>query len=972
MILGADGAIRLANGFARAALGHDEPRGATVHDGSGDAAVLAPATTGRAVVRDLDRLVRRDGTAIRVAFAAVPIDLPGGDRGVVVAFTDVVEADDDELRERAPPRRASLRRVAAEIAEEASALRAFATIATEVGRMTALPLLQILRREPDDAMTVLGTAGAPVPGFAAGARCALEDLPGGERLGLSRAPARVADVAQAPGPFAAALRAASIGATVLVPILVEGEIGGAILGGRLTGAPLPDDVEERLAPFGELAATRVASMAARRELTRLADEQAALRRVATLVARDVPAEALFGAVTREVGLLLGVDLANMNRYEADGTAIPIATWALRGNAVPLDLIAPDDGVNLASRVLRTGRVASRSDYGPGTDPITAALQPRGVTTRVGAPIMVEDAIWGVLIVGVTDDARLPHDLGARIAAFTELVATAISNSQARAGRQRLVDDQSALRHIATLVAEGVDEQRLGVEVTATIGRLLGADLAELFRFEDPDALEVVATWAAEGEHPEVAPRWVVTPDDLSWTLRETGRPVRRDDWSTVPSAMGRYIRENFGLVSTVACPIILDGELWGGVSIHRRRDRLPDDTADRISDFTTLIATAMANGRARSDLSHLADEQAALRRVATLVAHEASPDAVFAAVGQELGRLMWSSPTQVVRFDGDDDATVLSGWGDAITPANTKISIAGDNVSSFVRRLAKPVRIAREQWHGPLGEYARSFDLRWGIGAPIVVDGRVWGAMTVVTRNADGFPPGTEERVARFADLVATAISNLEARADLAGSRARLVAAADQERKRVVRDLHDGAQQRLVHTVVTLKLALRVLEAGPGRDLVVEGLAHSEAANDELRDLVHGILPGTLTTGGLRVAIATIARRMAIPVTVDVPAERLPPAIEATAYFVVSEALTNVTKHAQATRVAITGTIDAEHEMLMVSIVDDGRGGARREGQGLLGVADRLAALDGRLQVDSPEGGGTIVSAVVPLRSADR
>ena len=242
----------------------------------------------------------------------------------------------------------------------------------------------------------------------------------------------------------------------------------------------------------------------------------------------------------------------------------------------------------------------------------------------------------------------------------------------------------------------------------------------------------------------------------------------------------------------------------------------------------------------------------------------------------------------------------------------------------------------------------------------------------------DGYPtaaatelsPEAEARIAGFAELVATAIANIEARAELTASRARIVAAADEERRRVVRDLHDGAQQRLVNTVITLKLAQQALEHDPeeATSLVDQALEHAQLATDELRELVHGILPAVLTAGGLRGGVEALASRTPVQVRVDVCADRLPAAIEATAYFVVAEALTNVAKHARAATAAVAARI--EDRTLRIEIRDDGVGGARPDGSGLQGLRDRLAALDGRFAIESPDGGGTLITAAIPIAAS--
>jgi signal transduction histidine kinase len=286
----------------------------------------------------------------------------------------------------------------------------------------------------------------------------------------------------------------------------------------------------------------------------------------------------------------------------------------------------------------------------------------------------------------------------------------------------------------------------------------------------------------------------------------------------------------------------------------------------------------------------------------------------------------------------------------------------------LVARTGRPARIDNyAEATGPIADYGRRLNARGAVGGPIVVAGRCWGAMIVSSREAEPLPAGTEAWIEEFAELVATAIANVQARTDLAASRARVVAAADEERRRVVRDLHDGAQQRLVHTVITMKLARRALQHGDGSAsaLVTEAIEHAEQATAEVRELAHGILPAVLTRGGLRAGVQALASRMPVPVESNVSVGRLPAGVEATAYFVVAEALTNVAKHARAHGATVLAGV--EDCTLRVRVRDDGVGGARPDGSGLVGLADRLAVLGGRLQVDSPADGGTLVAADIPL-----
>ena len=373
----------------------------------------------------------------------------------------------------------------------------------------------------------------------------------------------------------------------------------------------------------------------------------------------------------------------------------------------------------------------------------------------------------------------------------------------------------------------------------------------------------------------------------------------------------------------------------------------------------------VVNVPARAEGTKVAEEQAALRRVATLVARGVSQRALFAAVSEEVGWLVGADPTSLMRFEADDTVTVVAAWSatDAAVPIGERRPV--DDALRSMRDEG------RAQRFGPMkvtlaGE-ARQLAIRSAVGVPIVVEGGVWGAAFAASTREEPFREDTAARIAGFAELVATAIANAEARTEVAASRARIVAATDDERRRVVRDLHDGAQQRLVHTIVTLKLARQALEHKPeaATALVDEALGNAETANVELRELAQGILPAVLTTGGLRAAVDALASRMPEPVEIDVSVGRLPAAIEATAYFVVAEALTNVAKHARAGHATVTARI--EDGTLAVRVRDDGIGGVQLGGSGLTGLADRLAALDGRLRVESPSDGGTLIAAAIPL-----
>jgi signal transduction histidine kinase len=412
------------------------------------------------------------------------------------------------------------------------------------------------------------------------------------------------------------------------------------------------------------------------------------------------------------------------------------------------------------------------------------------------------------------------------------------------------------------------------------------------------------------------------------------------------------------------------------VAGSRREQPLPADSETRLASFTELVATAIANAESRAGLAGLAAEQAALRRVATLVARGVPPEEVFAAVVTEVGQLLAVDLATMGRYELDGTLTFVASLGNARQPfpAGSRQRLGGNNLGTIVADTGRPARLDRyaENSSGPLGAGVREAGIRSSVATPIMVEGRLWGVIAAGSTREQTLPADTEARLGSFTELVATAIANAESHAALAASRARIVAAADESRRRIERDLHDGAQQRLVHAVIVLKLALQALSNGNANagKFVAEALRHAEQANSELRELAHGILPAALTRGGLRAGVEGLVSRVSLPVSVDVSVERLSAGVEATAYFVVSEALTNVVKHARASCAEVSVRLDSGE--LRVEICDDGVGGARGgDGTGLGGLADRVSALDGRLVLESPPDGGTRLYALLPLPGQD-
>jgi signal transduction histidine kinase len=374
----------------------------------------------------------------------------------------------------------------------------------------------------------------------------------------------------------------------------------------------------------------------------------------------------------------------------------------------------------------------------------------------------------------------------------------------------------------------------------------------------------------------------------------------------------------------------------------------------------------------------LAEQQAALRRVATLVARGVSPAEIYPAAVSELSHGLGVQNVTLLKY-APDGAYVVAGARDddgvPIIPKGQFLSLEGDNVAALIHRGGAPARMdSYDGAEGPTAQLTRSLGMKSAVGAPIVVDGRLWGALIAGSTNADPLTEDTEHRIGDFAYLIATAIANAETRAELTASRARIVAAADQARRRFERDLHDGAQQR----VVSLGLELRGVEASvpPDQPALREQIARvSEgltAIAADLREISRGIHPAILSRGGLGPGIKALARRSAVPVAVEVDLDcRLPEHVEVAAYYVVAEALTNAAKHAQASEVIVRANCGAGE--LHVEISDDGIGGAVvGAGSGLIGLKDRVDAVGGRLDIVGPPAGGTALIATIPLAETPR
>ena len=717
-------------------------------------------------------------------------------------------------------------------------------------------------------------------------------------------------------------------------------------------------------------------------LQRLVEEQAALRRVATLVAQDASPAEVFEAVVTEIGRQVpDANAAALSRYDTDDTLTMIGKWSRPDGYVPVGTSYPLVSGTVGSLVAerrQPGRVELDRET---LRSLPEAIRDLGWLSAVGAPIIVDGRLWGLVGISSTTERSLPSDTEERLAEFTELVAAAIANADSRENLAHLVEEQAALRRVATLVAQGARPSEIFSAVSEEVSNLFDAGSA-VFRFDDDGRGIIFVGIARVIAHASGAPR--MSPVGTRWEfdkgmpaaqVHRTGRSVRMEDADlsarTGPAAA---IAREIGLVSSVASPIVVEGRLWGTVSVGSRQ-RLPPDAESRLEKFTELVATAIANTESRQALAQLATEQAALRRVATLAAEGVPAADLFSGVTTEVAQAFADADpslvASVIRFDaGPECVLVGASRTDEREPVGSRWKPKDLYVSTRVLHTGHSARVDEADLDSVGGPDADVLRLRGSLhqmGSPVVVDGRLWGTMTLDSEEA--LPPDIDRRLASFVELMATAIANAENRSELAASRKRLVAASDEARRRIERDLHDGTQQRLV----SLALAVRAAEAEvPTRSPELRAKLSNIAtglgeAVEDLQELSRGIHPAVLTEAGLGPALETLALRS--PITVDLKVktrERFPEAVEVAAYFIASESLANAAKHSQATHIAITLAFD--NERLRLALRDDGIGGADpARGSGLTGLRDRVDALGGTLDIETGLGAGTSLTATLPV-----
>ena len=557
-----------------------------------------------------------------------------------------------------------------------------------------------------------------------------------------------------------------------------------------------------------------------------------------------------------------------------------------------------------------------------------------------------------------------------------------------AGR-RLADEQAALRRVATLVAGGARPTEVFTAVADELGHLIGAEATFVSRVdlsgadspgvpapaasgerEEPEGyITVVGSYGRIRDEVPVGFRVKLTPGMVMTAALRTGGPARISGERLADGPFGAIVGR-LGLRAAVATPVVAGGSYWGVTVAATSREDFPAGTESRMAEFTELAGMAIANAEAEQKLRELAGAQASLRRLAMLVARGEPPEVLFAAVTKEVQRYFGGGTARLIRYEVDGTATLLANAG---TESHVRVGGRWEGypptgLTVTVRRTGRAARV--DDYRDVPGAEVR---IREGIlssvALPIHVNGQLWGMIAVGSGQAS-LPPDTEQRMTEFTELVATAVANAQSRAELITSRARIVAASDEVRRRIERDLHDGAQQRLVTLALRLRTAAEPSSGRAELSTEIAGVAAElMGVIDDLREISRGIHPAILSKAGLRPALRALGRRSAVPVELDVRVDgRLPEPVEVGAYYVVSEMLANAAKHARASMIQV----DAETAggMLRVRVHDDGIGGATpARGSGLLGLKDRIEALGGTFSVHSPAGRGTTVSCQLPVNA---
>lgn len=698
-------------------------------------------------------------------------------------------------------------------------------------------------------------------------------------------------------------------------------------------------------------------------------ELLALRAATALVAEGASPGLVLEMAARHIADAVSADFVEILRLDSRGRTPLFAAWEVR-DATIIDFdhrLFEED--HLAREVMREQKAVRKDDVSGAAVRDVADGEP-DITSSVGVPIMLSGKVWGALFVHSTADALLPADTRERLSGFNELIGSAVANSRMQAEMEQLLAEQSALLRVAELVARESAPEDVFHAVAEQLGRVTHVSGTQVFRFDDEELATSVGSWGPVDSGIKVGRQLSTSGNSVIGQVRATGLPARVEDYSSVEGQLGA-LQRGAGMRSAAGAPIRAAGRLWGALIVGSVSDEaLPAETEERMAKFADLVGVALSNLDARNSQRVLAEEQEALRRVATVVARE-EWHVILPTIVRELALLHRVEGTVLIRYENDELATILAAWGEPNLEQfiGQTLPFGGSNPGDYVWHSQRPAR-----QHGFTGGEGHFADLSVQLGitetlaGPVFVENRLWGAIVIVTTGSRRLPSDAESRLGQFAELIATAIGNMKSRLELIESRARIVLTADQTRRRFERDLHDGIQQRLVSISMDLRNVEQRLPAGDESRSRLSEIADSlVAALDGLRELSRGIHPAILSEGGLVPAARSLARRSTIPVTLNLPQPaRHPDSVEVAAYYVMSEALANTAKYAQASKAEITlAPVDGA---LVVIVSDDGIGGADiTKGSGLIGLEDRVEALGGSFSVQSPPMSGTTITATLPL-----
>ncbi|RFA11779.1 hypothetical protein B7R22_17760 [Subtercola boreus] len=703
----------------------------------------------------------------------------------------------------------------------------------------------------------------------------------------------------------------------------------------------------------------------------LKNELAALRAGAALAAQGASPRVVLETAAGQMTHVLRADFLEILRIDHRNKIVVFAAWSAKdARIIDLDHWLLEDD-QLAREVIRTQKpVRHDSTSRPAAADPPSEAETFAITSSVGVPIVLDGKVWGAVLVHSIGDVPFAADTEERLSHFDASMSAVVTNILRTAAVEQLIAEQAALLRIAELVARESAAEDIFHAVAEQLGRVTHVSGAQVFRFDDEELATSVGSWGPVDSGIKVGRQLNTRGNSVTGQVRATGLPARVEDYSSVEGELGA-LQRGVGMRAAVGAPIRAAGRLWGALVVGSIvEEPLPAETEERMAKFADLVGVALSNLDARDSQRVLAEEQAALRRVATVVARE-EWDVTLPTIVRELALLHRVEGTVIIRYEDSELATILAAWGepDLAQFIGKTLPFGGSNPGDYVWHSQRPARQhGFTEGEGLFAELSVQLGITETLAGPVFVENRLWGAIVVVTTGPGRLPPDTEARLGQFAELIATAIGSMKSRLELIESRARIVQTADQTRRRFERDLHDGIQQRLVSISMDLRNVEQQLPADAVSRLQVSEIADNlVAALDDLRELSRGIHPAILSEGGLVPAARSLARRSPIPVTLNLPQPgRHPDSVEVAAYYVMSEALANTAKYAQATTAEIT--IAPVDKSLVITVSDDGIGGAdHTKGSGLIGLEDRVEALGGSLTVHSPPMGGTTITAKLPM-----